>query len=396
MKNIKWLSNAKLRASWGQLGNQEVGSYYPFSMDINLAEPVVFNGEVVQGYAARDYAFRDISWETTTMTNVGIDLGFFNNKLNFTFDYYVRKTCDILMNLDIPSFMGYNNSPLRNAGVVENKGWELSLAFNDRIGDFSYRISANLSDVKNEIKDMKGIVNNFDDLYTNRAGYSINSIWGLEADGLFASFNDARSYPVTQFGNLQGGDIKYKDQPTIDTDGDGIPDTGDGQITSEDYVVIGNTIPRYTYSFNLAAEYKNFDIELFFQGDGYLRDDLAWAFNNGAKVQQWQKDNMWKEGETNSKYPRMFISSANNIKPSTYWLQDASYLRLKNLQIGYTIPRKILSHTFLDGVRVYFSAQNLFTFDKMTEGYDPEQHPTKAQNSVPLLKTYSFGINVNF
>ena len=330
MKNIKWLSNAKLRASWGQLGNQEVGSYYPFSMDINLAEPVVFNGKVVQGYAARDYAFRDISWETTTMTNVGIDLGFFNNKLNFTFDYYVRKTRDILMNLDIPSFMGYNNSPLRNAGVVENKGWELSLAFNDRIGDFSYRISANLSDVKNEIKDMKGIVNNFDDLYTNRAGYSINSIWGLEADGLFASFNDARSYPVTQFGNLQGGDIKYKDQPTIDTDGDGIPDTGDGQITSEDYVVIGNTIPRYTYSFNLAAEYKNFDIELFFQGvgkrDGYLRDDLAWAFNNGAKVQQWQKDNMWKEGETNSKYPRMFISSANNIKPSTYWLQDASYL----------------------------------------------------------------------
>lgn len=105
--------------------------------------------------------------------------------------------------------------------------------------------------MKNEIKDMKGIVNNFDDLYTNRAGYSINSIWGLEADGLFASFNDARSYPVTQFGNLQGGDIKYKDQPTIDTDGDGIPDTGDGQITSEDYVVIGNTIPRYTYSFNL-------------------------------------------------------------------------------------------------------------------------------------------------
>lgn len=247
---------------------------------------------------------------------------------------------------------------------------------------------------------MKGIVNNFDDLYTNRAGYSINSIWGLEADGLFASFDDAQSYPVTQFGNLQGGDIKYKDQPTIDTDGDGMPDTGDGQITSEDYVVIGNTIPRYTYSFNLAAEYKNFDIELFFQGvgkrDGYLRDDLAWAFNNGAKVQQWQKDNMWKEGETNSKYPRMFISSANNIKPSTYWLQDASYLRLKNLQIGYTIPRKILSHTFLDGVRVYFSAQNLFTFDKMTEGYDPEQHPTKAQNSVPLLKTYSFGINVNF
>jgi TonB-linked SusC/RagA family outer membrane protein len=400
MKNIEWLSNAKLRVSWGELGNQEVGSYYPFSTDINLSQPVVFNGEVSQGYAVSDYAFRDISWETTEMTNVGIDLGFFSNTLNVTFDYYVRTTRDILMNLDIPLFMGYANSPLRNAGKVENKGWEFSLSYNNKIGDVSYRVTANLSDVKNKILDMKDIVNDFDEIYTNRAGSAINSIWGLEAEGLFSSFDEAKNHPVTQFGDLQGGDIKYKDQLTVDTDGDGIPDAGDGIITSDDYVIIGNTIPRYTYSLNLFVEYKNFDLTVFFQGvgkrDGYLRGDLAWAFNNGAKVQQWQKDGMWQEGQTNAAYPRMFVSNANNIRPSTFWLQDASYLRIKNVQLGYTIPRKVLKRTFLNQVYVYFSAQNLFTFHHMIDGYDPEQHPTRAQNQVPLLRTFSLGLNVNF
>jgi hypothetical protein len=331
---------------------------------------------------------------------VGVDLGFFNNKLNVMFDYYVRTTRDILMNLDLPLFMGYANSPLRNAGKVENKGWEFSVSYNDKIGDVSYRITANLSDVKNKILDMKDIVNDFDDIYTNRAGSAINSIWGLEAEGLFPSFDEAKNHPVTQFGDLQGGDIKYKDQLTVDTNGDGIPDAGDGIITSDDYVIIGNTIPRYTYSLNLFVEYKNFDLTVFLQGvgkrDGYLRGDLAWAFNNGAKVQQWQKDGMWQEGQSNAAYPRMSVSNENNNRPSTFWLQDASYLRIKNVQLGYTIPRKVLKHTFLEYVHVYFSAQNLFTFHHMVEGYDPEQHPTRAQNSVPLLRTFSVGLNVNF
>ncbi|MEA5128838.1 MAG: TonB-dependent receptor [Proteiniphilum sp.] len=400
LKDNAWLSNAKLRASWGELGNQEVGSYYPFSQNISLTEQQVFNGNVVEGYAAAAYAFRDISWETTTMTNIGLDLGFFDNKLNAVFDWYVKNTKDILMNLDIPLFMGYENSPLRNAGEVENKGWELSLSYNNKAGDVSYRITGILSDVKNKILDMKGIVSDFDEIYTNRVGSSINSIYGLEVEGLFSSFEEAKNYPVTQFGDLQGGDIKYKDQLTVDTNGDGIPDAGDGIITSADYVILGNTIPHYEFSLDLFAEYKGFDATLFFQGvgkrDGYLRGDLAWAFNNGAKVQQWQKDGMWQEGQTNAAYPRMFVSSSNNIKPSTFWMQDASYLRLKTVQLGYTIPKKVLDKIYLSGARVYFSAQNLFTLHNMTKGYDPEQSPTNAQTAVPLLRTYTFGININF
>jgi len=247
---------------------------------------------------------------------------------------------------------------------------------------------------------MKGITNDYSNIYTSRAGYSYGTIWGLQADGILPSTTAAKAYTVTQFGNLQGGDIKYVDQKTVDTNGDGKPDAGDGIINSKDYLAIGNTIPRYTYSFNLSAEYKKFDIQLFFQGvgkcDGYLQGDLAWAFNNGAKVQQWQKDGMWKEGETSSKYPRMFISSNNNTQTSTFWLQDASYLRLKNLQIGYTLPKKALERISIDNLRIYFAANNLFTIDKMIDGYDPEQSPTNAQTSVPLLRTFSFGFNLNF
>lgn len=400
LKNIDWISNTKLRASWGRLGNQEVGNYYPSSLNISLSQPVVFNGTVSDGYGAVNYAFKDISWETTTMSNIGIDLGFFNNKLAVAFEYYRRTTRGILMNLDIPSYMGYGNSPLQNAGVIQNKGWELNVDYDNHIGNLNYHISANLSDVRNKIVDMKGITNDYSDIYTSRAGYSYGTIWGLQTEGLFPSNSEAKAYTVTQFGNLQGGDIKYVDQKTVDTNGDGKPDAGDGIINSQDYVAIGNTMPRYTYSFNISAEYKKFDIQLFFQGvgkcDGYLQGDLAWAFNNGANVQQWQKDGMWAEGQINSKYTRMFISSANNIKTSTFWLQDASYLRMKNLQIGYTLPKKVLNRISIDNLRVYLSANNLFTFSKMIDGYDPEQSPTNAQTSVPLLRTFSFGFNLNF
>ncbi|MDR0697976.1 MAG: TonB-dependent receptor, partial [Tannerella sp.] len=323
MKGIEWLSNAKIRGSYGQLGNQEGLGNYPFSMDINLNVPVVFNRVVADGYAATTYAMKDITWETTTMTDIGLDLGFLN-KWEVVFDYYVKTTDNILMNMDIPAVMGYSNSPRQNAGKVENKGWDLSVSYRNRQGDFTYSATATLSDVHNRILDMKGIVSNFD-VRTNREGYPINSLYGLQDDGLFATFEDAKAWTVAQYGRLQGGDVKYVDQLTLDSDGDGIPDTADGLINGDDRIIIGNTIPRYIYSLDLSVSYKDFDLGLFFQGvgkrDSYLNQDLAWAFNNAGNVQQWQKDNMWTEGKTDSKYPRMFIASSNNTQNSTYWKQ---------------------------------------------------------------------------
>jgi len=302
--------------------------------------------------------------------------------------------------MNIPYVMGYGNSPVQNAGTVQNKGWDLSVIYNNHAGDFIYRLVATLSDVKNKVVDMKGILRNHDTYLTDRAGYPINSLFGLQAEGLFPSFEAARAYTIPQWGRLQGGDIKYLDQPTVDSNGDGIPDKGDGIINSSDYIVMGNTIPRYTYSLDLSTQYKGFDLGLFFQGvgkrDSYLNGDLAWAFNNSGNIQQWQKDGMWTEGQTNAKYPRLFIAAANNTQPSTFWKQDASYLRLKNLQFGYTIPQKVLKGFFIQSARFYVSCQNVFTYKHMINGYDPEQRVFDARDFMPLVKTYSFGINLNF
>jgi hypothetical protein len=266
----------------------------------------------------------DISWETTTMTNIGLDLGFFNNKLEFVFDYYVKNTTDIL-------------------------------------------------------------------------------------NGLFPTFEDAQAYPVAQFGRLQGGDIRYIDQLTVDTDGDGIPDAGDGIINNDDYVAMGNTIPRYTYSLDFALQYKGFDLGLFFQGvgkrDGYLRGDLAWAFNNAGKVQQWQKDGMWQEGQTNAAYPRMFIAGTNNITPSTFWVQDASYLRLKNLTVGYDLPQKWLSKVFVSKAQIYFSGENLWELSNRVGPFDPEaagntgyglSAGSGTTGGYAFQRVYSVGLNLTF
>ena len=388
MKDIDWLSNLKLRGSWGKLGNQEGLGDYPFSMDINLSVPVVFNRTVALGYAATNYAIRNITWETTTMTDVGFDFGLLNNRLGIECAYYVKRTTDILLEMDIPAVMGYGNRPRQNAGEMENKGWDLNLSWNDNIGDLNYRATVALSDVTNRIVDMKGIVSNHSSVLTNREGYPINSLWGLVADGLFPTWDAAKAHAVTQYGNLQGGDVKYIDQD------------GNGLINGDDYQVIGNTIPRYTYSLDLSLQYRNFDLGLFFQGvgkrDSYLRGDLAWAFNNAGNVQQWQKDGMWREGQTDGTYPRMFIASNNNIQTSTFWLQDASYLRLKNLQLGYSVPAATLKSCFIRGARIYVTGQNLFTLKHMIPGYDPEQSYDNARDAMPLVKTYAIGVNLNF
>lgn len=399
LKNLTWLDNAKIRGSWGKLGNQTIGSDYPFSMDINLNQPIIFNQLVSEGYAITNFAFRDISWETTQMTNLGLDLNLFNSKIDLVFDYYWKTTSDILLSMDIPAVTGFANQPKQNAGIVKNRGWDLGLSTSGSKGELSYKITAVVSDVINKVVDMNGI-NQTSGIQTIREGYPINSLWGLQDAGLFPTFQDARAYTVTQFGKLQGGDIKYQDQLTVDSDGDGIFDKGDGIINAKDFQVIGNTIPRYTYSLNAFMKYKGFDLNVFFQGvgrvDNYLNGDLGWAFQNAGNIQQWQKDGAWIEGQTNAAYPRLFIASSNNTQGSTFWKQDGSYLRLKNLQLGYTLPKELLNSLSVTELRIYFACQNLLTWHHMPDGFDPEQSVTSARNSIPLLRTFSMGLNLRF
>jgi TonB-linked SusC/RagA family outer membrane protein len=390
MKNVNWLSSGKLRASWGQLGNQSgLGSNYPFALSVNTSLYTVFGGILNPGYAAQNYALNNITWESTTMTNLGVDLAFLHNKLNVSFDWYDKQTNDILLNMAIPGVMGYSNSPKQNAGSVENKGWDLTLSYNNSVGKLNYRLTGVLSDVKNKITELGGLGPQVSGTHVKQVGSPIDAFYGLLADGLFSSFTEARAYPVAQFGKLQGGDVRYKDMDK------------DSKITGSDRVVLGNPIPRYTYSFDLFASWNGLDLSAFLQGvgkrDDYISGWLAYPFQNASTAFVQHLDR-WYEAKPNANatYPRLSINQqSNNLQPSTFWMLNGAYLRLKNIQLGYTIPVNAIKKSGITGLRVYANGNNVFTKTKMPLGMDPES-PENNNNSIPLIKTYTFGVEVKF
>lgn len=398
MKKLDFLSNLKLRASWGQLGNQNIGGNYPYLSTVSLSNMgYVFGGNIVNGAAITTMPNSTITWETSESLNFGLDFGFFNNRLSGSFEYYIRNTKDILLQLPIPGNIGLSAN-YQNAGTVRNQGWDLNLSYRDKIGGVSYSIGFILSDVKNEITSLKD-AGPFISTYTIRKeGYPIDAYYGYESEGLFRTEEELGNH-AKQIGNYGLGDIKYKDQLTIDTDGDGVPDKADGVINADDRVVMGSNIPRYNYSINLGLEYKGFDFSCFLQGVGkrdvFLNKNSVWAFYSGGKIQTWQLDR-WTEDNPNASYPRLIANTShNNFQTSDFWMYNASYLRLKNATIGYTIPKNIISKINIQNLRIYVTGNNLFTFHKMPKGIDPES-PTGDINRYPLTTTYAVGVNLTF
>ena len=326
-----------------------------------------------------------ISWEKTEEKNIGIDLTLFNN-LSITADYYRRRTSDILLQLDIPLIVGVGK-PFQNAGIVDNNGWELGLAYKGKIKDFNYSVSFNISDVKNTIVDTKGV--NQTGLTVNREGYSIGSLFGYQAEGLFASDAEVAAH-AKQFGTVKAGDIRYKDQ------------NGDNLINEADKIVIGSTIPRFTYASTLSGSYKGFDLSVLVQGvgkaNGYLAGPGILPFNVGGAIggtiREDNKDR-WTPDNPNAKYPRLAFGETNNEQVSTFFLKDASYLRIKNVQIGYTLPVGIAQKIALKRLRIFANGSNLSSFDRFWEGYDVEA-PVGGGNIYPQVKVYSFGLEATF
>lgn len=389
------ITNLKLRASWGQLGNQLIGNY-PFASFINY-NTYVFSGTAVSGASIDDMANPDISWEKTEMSNIGIDFGL-GSKLSGSFDYYIRNTSGILIRLDIPKATGLT-APYQNAGEVENKGWDLGLNYKNNDNPFKYELSFVLSDVKNKVLDLKGVSRT--GLTVSNEGYPINSLYGLEAIGYItdADYDQTGKYlSATQYGKFGKGDIKYKDQLTVDTDGDGKFDAGDGVINNNDETIIGSTIPRFNYSLNINLSYKNFDLSMFWQGvgkaDGYLGNNATMPFYLGGTIQEQNKD-YWTLDNQDAKFPRLAFNETNNEKNSSFWMKDASYLRLKNIQIGYSLPKKLINKASIQRLRIYVSGQNLLTFDKFWDGYDVES-PVGVGNQYPQVKLFTMGLDVKF
>lgn len=383
MRNTPF-DNLKLRVSWGQLGNQDIGDY-PFVSSVNLTQNYILNELPIQGAALTKIGNPTLTWETTEIFNIGVDASFLN-KINITGDFYVKNTRDILLEIPIPLSVGLG-APYQNAGKVRNIGWELGITHHNTIGNFNYSISATLSDVKNKIIDLKGTGPYISTYTIDKEGYPIGSYYGFEADGLFQTADEVASHP-TQFGGaVSPGDIKYINQ------------NEDNVITADgDRTIIGSPIPRYTYGLNFNANWKNFDLSVFFQGvgkaDAYRSKFGVWAFNEGSTALSHHLDR-WTPENPNASYPRLTFNYPNNEQVSDYWILDASYLRLKNLQIGYSLPKKCLKGTFINNIRVYASGQNLLTFDDFLEGFDVES-PSGSSGFYPIVKTFTFGVDIQF
>jgi TonB-linked SusC/RagA family outer membrane protein len=388
MSSLKGIiQDVKIRATWGQLGNQKIGGRYPFASTLSFGETYVSNGIVLDGMALSDLAATDISWESTEMTNLGIDFTILRN-LSGTFDYYFKKTTGILLQLNIPLTMGLS-APYQNAGVVQNRGWDFSLNYRNAISNLKYSIGVSLSDVKNKIVDLHGIQNT--GVVVNHEGYPINSLYLYKSNGLISSkdmVNGVYSGPV-QFGNVQPGDIAFEDSD------------GSGQININDRKILGSTIPRYTYGVNVNLGWQGFDFSLLLQGvgkqDGYLSGSAIEPFAAGGTAYEYQK-NRWTTDnpDPNAVFPRLFFSGNNNYQPSDWWMRSAAYLRIKNIQLGYTPSRLINADRGIKELRIYVSADNLFTVDKFWPGWDPEISANSNGAYYPQVKNINVGLNLKF
>lgn len=401
MQSVRAISNLKLRASWGQLGNQQLNSDFPYVANISLGRNnFVFGNTVTTGATQTDLSNNGIQWETTTISNFAVDAGFLNNRLSLTAEYYIRKTTDLLLTLPVPINLGFRPA-IQNAGDLQNTGVDLSLDWRDRKGDFEYGARAIFSYVKNEVTNLAGVGPIISGSSITQVGSPIGLIFGYETENIFQTQDEINNSPA-QFGKLIPGNLKYKNQLTSDTNGDGIPDQADGIINPSDRVPLGNPFPTISFGLDLTAAYKGFDVAVNMQGVGkrdvLLGGDMVWALFNAGKIQEWQVREFWSPTNTEATYPILAPTSvgSNDIQNNSTWVFNAAYLRVRNISLGYTVPVKVLEKTGVSGLRVYAAAQNLFTFDKLPEGIDPLVPNGATGNIYPITRLISLGIDVKF
>ncbi|HEY0669642.1 MAG TPA: TonB-dependent receptor [Sphingobacteriaceae bacterium] len=383
----------KLRASYGKLGNQAV-ALYSYQNSINLGQDYSFGGALSSGAAATAYSDPNISWETTTAYNLGLDANLLKNRVSFSVDAYKKYTTDILRTVNIPDQIGGLSGPKKNIGTMQNTGVEFTLGYRNNIGDFNYAFNGNISYNKNEVVDLNGeILYGFDtNLSTvTREGYPVNSYFIYDAIGIFQSNDEVANSPF-QSSTTTAGDLKYRDV------------NGDNKVNSEDRVIISTStqIPKYTFGFGLDFGYKGFSLNTFFQGVAGLKvyptANLSFPFNNGANATwEWVTDS-WTPERPNARLPQVTPSNvdSDNYTPSDFWMQEGAYLRMKNIQLSYALPSKWLSSVKIGKASLYINAQNILTFSKY-KGFDPES--IVNANTIyhyPMLKTVNGGINVTF
>lgn len=406
MEDFDALTNIKVRVGYGEIGSNNVGVYQTDPV-LNLFSDYVFNDTRVNGYAITRSVNPFITWETTKTTNVGLEFNALQNKLNVTMDYFIKETEDILLATPLTFTTGTGNNVPANTGNIENRGFEFLANYRDQIGDLSFSATVNFTTLKNEVTSLGGSNPIFAGSFTSNTTFStrtdvgqpIASFYGYVTDGVYQSDAEATAANDQQ-GNPQAGDLKFKD---VD---------GDGDIDADDQVFLGSGIPTFEYGINLSAEYKNFDLSLFF--NGVSGNELL----NGMRYRgffdtdgNYLADalNAWTASNTGSNIPRNTRTDPGfNRRMSDFYLENGAFFRLRNAQIGYTLPDNVLEKIKLEKVRLYLSAINLFTITDY-EGYYPEvgRNGRGAGNSsifntgvdegsYPTPRTFQLGLQVSF
>lgn len=340
------------------------------------------------------------TWEKLEVTNIGLDIAILNNRLSASVDWFYKKNKNMLIAVDYPSLLGAT-APASNNGSLEVKGWEVSLAWRDKVNDFSYSVRGNISDSRNKVTNLGGFFGLRSGLISNIQGYSTNAYFGYQSGGIIRDEATLREYKKMKGvpDNLRVGDMMY-----LDLDGDGaITATGDPKRGYQgDLVYLGTSNPRYNFGLNIDMEWKGFDLSIFFQGVAKRK-----VVQDGEPLIPFYPDwhyplsefyhNTWSADRPNAKYPILTHDDDRNLwnyRTSDNLLVNAAYVRLKNLQFGYTIPRFLTQKIKVDRLRVYFSGNDLFEIDNIPFKYDPEDNGNYS--GYPFMRYFSFGVNLNF
>jgi TonB-linked SusC/RagA family outer membrane protein len=420
--NKNLISDAKLRASYGSLGNGNVNPYsYLELLSISTSSYIV-NGAKNKYASTPAVKPKSLTWETATTTDIGADLGFLNGKLRLTGDYYIRKTTDMYTKgVTLPDVFGAT-SPKGNYADMTTRGWEISLSYSDKFDlggkPFNYDIHATIADYKSKIDRYNNSTMSLDDYYE---GMTVGEIWGYESNGLFQSEAETQGYvntiiPSCANKKIYPGDVKFED-----LNGNGKIDYGDNTVTNPgDKKIIGNTEPRYIYSFTLNGDWNNFFISAFFQGVGKQNwypsaESGFWGQYNRPynQLPTWHLNNYWTEDNPGAYLPRYSgytaLSGRELSTPQTRYLQNIAYLRLKNLQFGYTLPHKLTTKAYMQNVRIFMSGENLMCWSPLykktkdfdvtnTSGSDPDLTSGTSGDfySYPVMKSITFGVSITF
>lgn len=388
----------KLRGSWGKLGNAQLGRPYEHNYDyialLNNGPAYPFNNVITPSLYQSALPSPGLGWETIETTDGGIDLALFRNRLNASFDYFVRKNNNMLIVLNEPAVLGVTPSTT-NAASMKTWGWEATIGWRDRIGSLNYSANFNIGDNQNKITKYLGNVVYQEGVNTAIPGMPINSIFGYAAEGYFTSQDQVDKHAF-QDNRTGPGDIIYKD-----INGDNKIDGGIGTADNHgDLVYLGNTSPRYNFGFNLALSWKGFDLSAFLQGTG-KRSIMIYSYTIVPFVNSWRmpwaiNTDYWTPDNPDARFPRLYQGGTQNTYVSSHWVQDAAYVRLKNLQVGYTLPVKLTQKVKIAKARIFFSGENIGEYTKMWfKYYDPED-PNNVSFNYPFYRSYAVGLNLTF